>query len=179
MLLKTYFRNRYIFEKDLRVRWFSHFPWKNNFLSLLSLLKSGLNDIFHWCAHSAIFCKSLFNSYALVLASWIMEKSDVLSAKNLTGDMISIDRLLVQTRKKRDPQVDPCGTPALTSNHSAVWPFKKTLWNLFSKKFLIRSNKASQITIDLSFKMSPSCHILSKALEISKKNPRDSRVGYS
>ena len=56
------------------------------------LFNSGLNDVFHWCVHSAIFCKYLFNSYNAVLKSWIMENSDVLFANNLTVDMISTDR---------------------------------------------------------------------------------------
>ena len=43
--------------------------------------------------------------------------------------MISIDRSLIQIRKKRGPKIDPCGTPALTGNHSDVWPFKTTLWD--------------------------------------------------
>ena len=36
---------------------------------------------------------------------------------NLTVDMISTDRSLIKIRKKRGPEIDPCGTPALTSNH--------------------------------------------------------------
>ena len=43
--------------------------------------------------------------------------------------MISIDRSLIQIRKKRGPKIDPCGTPALTGNHSDIWPFKTTLWD--------------------------------------------------
>ena len=138
-------RNRYIVKKDLWMRWFSHFPWKNNFLSLL--IPVLWNDIFHWCANSAIFCQSLFNSYAVVLALWIMEKIDVSSANNLTVDRISIDRSLIQIRKKRISQIDPCGTPALTANHSDVWPFKTTRSNLLSKKLQIRPNKSSQIPV--------------------------------
>ena len=30
------------------------------------LFKSGLNEIFHWCAHSAIFCKSLLNFLIII-----------------------------------------------------------------------------------------------------------------
>ena len=49
-----------------------------------------------------------------------MEKIDVSSANNLTVDRISIDRSLIQIRKKRSSQIDPSGTPALTGNHSDV-----------------------------------------------------------
>ena len=38
------------------------------------LFKSGLNDIFDWCAHSAIFCKSLFNSLKIIFCSKIGAK---------------------------------------------------------------------------------------------------------
>ena len=48
-----------------------------------------------------------------------------------------------------------------------------------SKKLLTNSSNASEITIDLSSKISPSCHTLSKALGISKKALQDSRVGYA
>ena len=75
--------------------------------------------------------------------------------------------------------MDPCGTPAFTGNHSDVWPFRTTLWNLFVKKLLISSSNASEIPIDLSLKISPSCHTLSKALDISKATPQDPRVGYA
>ena len=41
------------------------------------------------------FLENLFNSYAVVLESWIMENSDVSSATNITVDMILIDRSLI------------------------------------------------------------------------------------
>ena len=47
------------------------------------------------------------------------------------------------------------------------------------KKLPRRSNK-TEIPIDLSLKMSPSCHILSKAIARHiKKNLQDARVGYA
>ena len=64
-----------------------------------------------------------------------MENSDVSSGNSLAVDMISIDRSLIWIRKKRDPEIDPCGTPAVTGNHSDVRPFKATLLNLFLRKF--------------------------------------------
>ena len=78
-------------------------------ISWVCLFKSGLNDIFHWCIHSSIFCKSLFNSYAAVLASGIIVKSNVSSANNLTVDMIWIDRSLIWIRKIT--QTWRCDTP--------------------------------------------------------------------
>ena len=52
------------------------------------IFRTGSNDIFHWCAHSAIFWKSLFNLYVIVLASSIVVSSDVLSVNNSTVDTI-------------------------------------------------------------------------------------------
>ena len=99
------------------LRWDDLVIFLEKITSWACLFKSGLNYIFHWWTHSAIFCKSLFYSYASVLASWIMQNSDVSSMNNLTVDMISTDRSLIKIRKKRGPEIDPCGTPALTSNH--------------------------------------------------------------
>ena len=108
-----------------------------------------------------------------------MENNDVSSANSFTVDVMSTDRSLMYIKKKSGPKMDPCGTPAFTGNHSDVWPFRTTLWNLFVKKLLISSSNASEIPIDLSLKISPSCHTLSKALDIFKKTPRNSRVGYA
>ena len=84
----------------------------------------------------------------------------------------------MEIRKKGGPNIDPCGTPDYIDSHSDFWPFKTTLWNLFFKKLLIRFNKVLEIPIDLSLKINPSCHTLSKTFDISKKTPRDSSVGY-
>ena len=39
--------------------------------------------------------------------------------------------------KNRGPKTKPWGTLASTVFHDDVWPFKTTLWNLFSKKLTI------------------------------------------
>ena len=49
-----------------------------------------------------------------------MEKSDVSSSNNLTVDVISTDRSLLQIRKKTGSKIDPFGAPALTGSHSDV-----------------------------------------------------------
>ena len=46
-----------------------------------------------------------------------MENSDVSLANNISVDTISVDRSLIFIRKKRNPKIDPCGTPTLTGNH--------------------------------------------------------------
>ena len=37
-------------------------------------------------------------------------------------------------RKKGGPEMDPCGTPAFTGNHSDVRPFSTILWNPVCQK---------------------------------------------
>ena len=67
---------------------------------------------------------------------------------------------------------------ALTGNHSDVWPFSNTLWNLLLKKRSIRCNRReSETPTDLSLNISPSCQALSKALDISRNALPVSRVG--
>ena len=73
--------------------------------------------------------------------------------------------------------MDRCSTPALNDNHLDVWPFSSPLWNLLLKKLSIGRNKESETQTDLSLNTSPSCQTLSKALYISGKTPRVSRVG--
>ena len=41
-----------------------------------------------------------------------MENNDVSSANNLVVDTISFQRSLMQIKKKRGPNIDPCGSPA-------------------------------------------------------------------
>ena len=58
-----------------------------NTTSWACLLRSGLKDIFHLKAHSDIFCRSLFSSFAEMLLSFTTENSDVSSAKSFTVDI--------------------------------------------------------------------------------------------
>ena len=53
-----------------------------NITSRACLLISGLNDIFHLCAHSDIFCRSLFNTSAEVLLLCTTENRKASSAKS-------------------------------------------------------------------------------------------------
>ena len=72
--------------------------------------------------------------------------------------------------------MEPCDTPALTGNHSGIWLFSGTLWNLLLKKLLIRHNQESETPTDLSLNTSPLCQTLSKVLDISRNTPQVSRV---
>ena len=79
-------------------------------------------------------------------------------------------------KKKIGPRMEPCGTPALTGNHSDVWSLSSTLWNLILKE-LWRCNRESETPTDLGLNISPLCQTLSKALDISRNTPQVSRVG--
>ena len=90
------------------------------------------------------FCRSLFNSFAEILLSCTTENREVSSAKVFVVDTKSSDRSLMSIRKKKSgPRMEPCGTLALTGNHSDVWPFDRTLWNLFYKKLSMRLSRES------------------------------------
>ena len=93
------------------------------------LFISRLNDIFHLWTHSDIFCISLFSSFPEMLLSHTTENREVSSANSFTVDTKSSERSLMQIRKKGWPRMEPCGTPALTGNHSNVWLFSRALWN--------------------------------------------------
>ena len=73
--------------------------------------------------------------------------------------------------------MEPCGTPAVTGNHSDVWPFSSTFWNLLLEKLSIRRNRESETLTNLFLNISPLFQTLSKALDISRNTTRVSRVG--
>ena len=70
--------------------------------------------------------------------------------------------------------MDLCGTPARVSMKDEQLPFKKT----FCFRSLTKSSKIliipPQILLCRSLKISPSCHTLPKALEISRNIPQTS-----
>ena len=70
--------------------------------------------------------------------------------------------------------MDPCGTPAWISAQDEHWPFKTVLCFLLLEKFSKIGIISPQIPFWRSLKISPSCHTLSKALEISRNIPRTS-----
>ena len=121
-----------------------------NITSWACLLTSRLNDIFHLCAHSDIFCRSLFNTSAKVLLLCTTENRAVSSAKSFTVDSMISDKSFMYIRKKSGPRIGPCGTPVYTGNHSEVWPLRRPFWNLFVKKLWISFSNESETPIDFS-----------------------------
>ena len=73
--------------------------------------------------------------------------------------------------------MDASGTPAVTGGHVDDWPFKTTLGNLWPRKLSISSYGRLETPIRFTLYISPSCHTLSKAFDISKNIPLISRGG--
>ena len=76
------------------------------------LVRSGLKTIFYCLAHSRIFLKSLFSTFAVSKGSQISENKVVSSANNLTLLFKLCVRSLIYIRKNNGPNIEPCGAPA-------------------------------------------------------------------
>ena len=81
---------------------------------------------------------------------------------------ISLDKPLIHIKSNKGPKMDLCGAPAGISTRDEHLPFKTT----FCFRSLGKSSKiliiSPQILLCCSLKISPSCHTLSKALEMSR-----------
>ena len=84
-------------------------------------------------------------------------------------------KIIYVKRKNNGPNIDPWGTPELILFQLEACPFNITLWYLPDKKLSISLNNSPFIPLYLSLYISPSCHILSNALKISRNTPRTSR----
>ena len=67
------------------------------------------------------------------------------SAKCLTVDNRSFVRLLMKIKKESGQKMEACGASFWAGNHSDVWPFIRTLWNLLLKKLSMRFKSDSEI----------------------------------
>ena len=83
----------------------------------------------------------MFNLFTEVLLSFRTENTEMSFANSFTVDTKSLDRSLMQIKEKWMKRMELSGTPALTGNHSDVWPFSRTLWNLLLKKLLVKLNR--------------------------------------
>ena len=109
MFLAMSLVNWHIIKDKIWVHWFSLFL--ENITSWASLLTSGLNDIFCFCADSDIFCRSLSNTSAEVLLLCTIENREVSLAKSFTVDSVFSGKSVMYIRKMTGPRIDPCGTP--------------------------------------------------------------------
>ena len=58
---------------------------------------------------------------------------DVSSAKSFViHDKFSL-RSLIYIKQKRDPKIEPYGTPAIIGNHVEDWPLSNNLWSATQK----------------------------------------------
>ena len=65
---------------------------------------------------------------------WTTEQIGGSSANNLAVGEIPFARSLMYIKKNKGPITEPHGTPARTGDHTEVWPFITTLWNLLFSK---------------------------------------------
>ena len=70
-------------------------------------------------------------------------------------------------RNNNGPNIDPCGTPALTLVQ--VDTLRTTLCFLLLKESVKMFFKSPEMPFCFSLKITPSCQTLSKALDMSKK----------
>ena len=74
-------------------------------------------------------------------------------------------------RNNKGPKIEPCGTPAVTLSQDECWPFRTTRCFRQERKSRKRFKRFPEIPFWFSLRSKPSCHTLSKALDISKKTP--------
>ena len=73
--------------------------------------------------------------------------------------------LIYIMKRSKSPRIKPCRTPALMKPNDELWSFNKTCCFLLSRELDDNYNKLLQIPLRLS----PSCHTLSRALDVSIK----------
>ena len=72
-------------------------------------------------------------------------------------------------RNNKGPKIEPCGTPTVTLSQDECWPFRTTLCFRQERKSRKRFKRFPEVLFWFSLRRKPSCHTLSKALDISKK----------
>ena len=97
------------------------------------------------------------------------------SANNLAIDERASARSFIYIKNKSGPNMEPCGTPAVTSAQEEDCPLRTTLCFLFLKKFDNRFKRLTDMPFCFSLKIRSSCHTLSKALDISRSKIRTSK----
>ena len=73
--------------------------------------------------------------------------------------------LIYKIKRSKSPRIKPCRTPALKKPHDELWSFNKNCCFLLSRELNDNYKKLLQIPLRLS----PSCHTLSRALDVSIK----------
>ena len=134
VLLRICTGNFNIVVKDTRMGFFNFF-FLEKITSCAGFLGSGLKSLSYWYAHWKITLRPIFKHLADSLRSWTVEKSDISSANSLGMELSPSGRSLKYIKNKRDPRMEPCGTPALIGSQLDSWPFNNliTLWNILER----------------------------------------------
>ena len=74
---------------------------------------------------------------------------DVLSAKSSVTDGKFFLRSLIYIKKKRGPEMESWGLPAIIGKHVEDWPLSNTCWYLLLRKLPISFSSGPDIPIDL------------------------------
>ena len=138
--------------------------------SIACLLMSGLNSIFHCPAQLVILSKSSVSCSCVSCIFRTLIKRDESSAKSRMFDDILSVRSLMYIRKRSGPRTDPCGTPDWMDSQDDSMPFKTTLCLRLLRKSDMSAQSWPSMPLLLSLNNKPSCHTLSNALEMSRKD---------
>lgn len=126
-----------------------------------------LSFIFHLLHHSDIRLRSDWRqdtSWSLVTSRYKTQSS----ANKLIEDVTQEGKSLINIRKRRGPNTDPCGTPDVTGTKGEKQSFTNTNWERLVKKTRIQeSNEGSMLRV-LNLWSSSLCDTLSNALAKSK-----------
>ena len=72
--------------------------------------------------------KYLYNSLVDLVIFSTKKIIDVSSANSFALDAKPSDKLFMYIRKKNNPSIEPCGTPASIESHGEYCPFRITLF---------------------------------------------------
>ena len=98
------------------------------------------------------------------------------SANNFAFDDRPSARSLIYIEKRSGPSIEPSGTPAMTSAQEEVCPLRTTICFLFLQKFDNRFKRLPDMPFCFSLKIIPSCHNISKGLDMSRNTLRTSNL---
>ena len=127
-------------------------------------------------AQLLITCKSLFNTLCDLYLSKTFLKRDVLSAKTLLVYWMLSSKWWMYIRNERGRRTEPCGTQDFIKSQEEISPLRATLWLRSRRRFKVLLLHFFALCV-FNLNKSPSCHNLSKALEISKNMPLTFCVG--
>ena len=109
--------------------------------------------------------------------SWTVVKIIKSSANNFKLHLKPIVTSLIYTRNNRGPRTEPRGAPALILPYQDALPLRIVRCFLFDRKHVSSINSFPETPFRGNLYIRPSCQTRSKALDISRRTERTSRVG--